>query len=296
MNMHAEYLCPALTALTPEGDLDAEAQHLLYERLAASGIDGVVVLGSSGEFYGMTLGQCRAIGLDAIRTLAGRLPVYVGCGRLSARETIELSNEMLAAGATGAIIVGPYYIGASEEGIFAYFDRVAGEVRGDILIYNYPDNTGYDVTPSILKRLAERHPNIVGVKDTVESATHTQAIINALKPEHPAFRVYTGYDNNFVPTVLAGGDGAIAAMANMMPETCAGWTRAMREGDFQAVAALHAEVARLMEVYSLSKPFMPAMKRILALQGLPFPERCLLPAVPLGADGIERVRAFAARL
>ena len=294
--MHAEYLCPALTAFTGDGKFDVNAQHRLYRKLAASGLDGVIVLGSSGEFYGMSMDMCREVGLDAVQTLKNRLRVYVGCGRLDAREAIELSNEMLEAGATGVIIVGPYYIGASEEGIFSYFDRVTAGVHGDVIVYNYPDNTGYDVTPAILKRLIERHPNVIGVKDTVESATHTQAIIRAIKPEHPEFKVYSGYDNNFVPTVLAGGDGVIAAMSNMMPATCASWVRALKEEDFGAVAAIHAEVARLMEIYSISKPFMPAMKKVLDLQGLDFPQTCLLPAVPLSECALQKAERVAGRL
>ena len=293
--MHAEYLCPTLTALTSDGVVDFESQHRLYDRLIEAGIDGAIVLGSSGEFYAMTLDECCELGLDAIRHIAGRMKVYVGCGRLKMDETVELSNRMLDAGATGVIVVGPYYIGASEEGIFSYYDEVASRVHGNILIYNYPERTGYDVTPAIINRLLERHGNIVGIKDTVESATHTQAIVKGVKAEHPDFLVYSGFDNNLVPTVFAGGNGVIAAISNMAPELCASWIRAFKADDLKETARIHAEICRLMDIYRITTPFMPGMKKVLEFQGMGFTDRSLAPAVTCddaAAAAAERIASI----
>lgn len=95
--MHAEYYCPILTAFHEDGTFDKEKQHILYDRLLEAGIDGVVVLGSSGEFYALTYDKCCTVGQDAIAYISGRIPVYVGTGRMSATETIALSSEMIDA-------------------------------------------------------------------------------------------------------------------------------------------------------------------------------------------------------
>lgn len=286
--MNAEYYCPILTAFHEDGSFDEGSQHRMYDRLIDAGIDGIVVLGSSGEFSGLTVDVCREIGLDAIAYVGGRTKVYVGTGRLDIDETVNLSNEMIGAGATGVIVVGPYYCAISNEGIYRYFDAVAQQVQGDILIYNYPDNTGFDVPVSVLKRLVDANSNIVGIKDTVESATHTQRYIHAIKPRHPEFRIYSGFDNNLVPVVFSGGDGVIAAMSNMMPRTCSAWIRALKNDDVAAISKIHATVSRLMEVYSISVPFMPAMKRILAELGMDIPRFCRPPALPLSVDEERR--------
>lgn len=291
--MNAEYLCPVLTAFTDDGHFDSESQHELYDRLISAGVDGAVVLGSSGEFPSLSIEDCRIIGMDAISYIQGRIKVFIGTGRLDIDDTVNLSNEMIDAGASGVIVVGPYYFRAGEEGVFSYFSQVASRVHGDIIIYNYPETTGIDVGAGTLERLIESCPNIIGIKDTVESATHTQRLINAIKGKHPDFKVYSGFDNNFIPVVFSGGDGVIAAMANVMPWECAAWTRAVRDGDIEAVASIHAKVSRLMGIYSISTPFMPAMKAILGMQGLGISERCLLPAMPVSETEKAKAREVA---
>lgn len=287
--MQAHYYCPTLTALHEDGSFDEEAQHELYDRLIASGIDGAIVLGSSGEFYAMSYQECQTIGLDAIRHIDGRMEVYVGTGRMNVSQTVSLSNEMIDAGATGVIVVGPYYMGVSPEGVRTYYDEVAKAVRGNILIYNYPDRTGYDVAP-VLPDLARSNPNIIGVKDTVESATHTQAIIRSLRQVRPDFKVYSGFDNNLAPVVLAGGTGVIAALSNVAPEMCARWVRALRSEDFGEVARIHEKVCDLMGVYTVATPFMSLMKHILGLQGMKIRDFVRLPALRASGQELDYAR------
>lgn len=275
----AEYLCPALTFFR-DGEVDFDAQHELYRRLVEGGIDGAIILGSSSEFYAMTPQMRRAVALDAIEQLGGKMKVYVGTGCLNVADTVAASREALDAGATGVIIVGPYYIDATPEGVYAYYDEVASQVDGDILIYNYPDRTGYDVTPDILNRLVDAHPNIVGIKDTVGNSAHTQAILNGVRPQHPDFLVYTGYDNNFLPVVLDGGNGCIGALSNIIPGTLAAWAAAVGRGDLDTCARTHALVCKLFELYGVQSPFMPAMKYVAQLQGVGGTCESMLPALP----------------
>lgn len=277
--MTAEFYCPAMTMFR-DGKVDFEAQHKLLGRLVDAGVDGAIILGSASEFYAMTPEVCREVALDAIEQLKGKMKVYVGTGCLNVADTVAFSNEMAEAGATGLIIVGPYYIGAEPEGVFEYYDQVASQVKGDIMIYNYPERTSYDVTPDILNRLLDRHDNIVAIKDTVESATHTQKILNLVKSKHPEFKVFSGFDNNFLPTVLAGGNGAIGGMSNMAPYMVASWVKAVNAGDFETVGAIHKAVCELFQVYQQTNPFMPSMKYILQLQGLGNTEESMLPGVP----------------
>lgn len=277
--MTAEFYCPAMTMFR-DGKVDYEAQHKLLGRLVDAGVDGAIILGSASEFYAMTPEVRREVALDAIEQLKGKMKVYVGTGCLNVADTVAFSNEMAEAGATGLIIVGPYYIGSEPEGVFEYYDQVASQVKGDIMIYNYPERTSYDVTPDILNRLLDRHDNIVAIKDTVESATHTQKILNLVKSKHPEFKVFSGFDNNFLPTVLAGGNGAIGGMSNMAPYMVASWVKAVNAGDFETVGAIHKAVCELFQVYQQTNPFMPSMKYILQLQGLGNTEESMLPGVP----------------
>ena len=109
--MRAEYICPVLTAFDENGKVDMEAMKRQFDHLIEGGLNGIAIMGSSGEFYAMTLEEAMAFARDSIAYLKGKIPVYIGTGRLIADETIQFSNYVLDQGATAVMVVGPYYIG-----------------------------------------------------------------------------------------------------------------------------------------------------------------------------------------
>lgn len=278
--MRAEYICPVVTAFNRDKSVDMEAMKALFDHLLEGGLDGIAIMGSSGEFYSLTMEAAKAFAKASLAYLKGRIPVYVGTGRLTLEETVELSSFALDCGASGVMVVGPYYIGTDSDGIFAYYDQVAERVSGDILLYNYPDRTGFDITPDIVLRLLERHSNIVGFKDTMAAPSHTRELIRSIKLRYPAFRIYSGYDDNFIHVLLSGGNGCIAALSNLKPGLCAQWREAWNEGNLGKVAEIQRIIDGLMEFYKISTPFMPAMKYALQKAGLPISADCNLPALP----------------
>lgn len=278
--MNAEYICPVVTAFHGDGSVDMEAMKALFDHLIEGGLDGIAIMGSSGEFYSMTLEEARNFARASLAYLKGRIPVYVGTGRLTLEETVELSSFALDCGANGVMIVGPYYIGTDRDGIFAYYDQVAERVSGEILLYNYPDRTGFDITPDIVLRLLEKHSNIAGYKDTMAAPSHTRELIRSIKPQYPGFRIYSGYDDNFTHVLLSGGNGCIAALSNLKPGLCAQWREAWNQGDLGRVAKIQRIIDGLMDFYKISTPFMPAMKYALGKIGLPIAADCRLPALP----------------
>ena len=112
--MRAEYICPVLTAFDENGKVDMEAMKRQFDHLIEGGLNGIAIMGSSGEFYAMTLEEAMAFARDSIAYLKDKIPVYIGTGRLIADETIQFSNYVLDQGATAVMIVGPYYIGTDD--------------------------------------------------------------------------------------------------------------------------------------------------------------------------------------
>lgn len=287
--MSAEYICPVLTAFKEDGSVDMEAMKALFDHLIDGGLDGIAIMGSSGEFYSMTLEEAGNFAKASLDYLRGKIPVYVGTGRLTMKETVKLSACALEWGAAGVMIVGPYYIGADKEGIFTYYDQVTRQIDGDIILYNYPDRTGYDITPDIVLRLLERHKNIVGIKDTVAAPSHTRELIRSVKARFPEFRVYSGYDDNFVHVLLSGGNGCIAALSNVRPQLCARWRDAWNQKDLKTVTEIQRTIDGFMDFYKISTPFMPAMKYALRKMGLPISLLCKLPALPVSQQQTQQV-------
>lgn len=279
--MNCKYICPILTSINKDGTVNYEEMHALYDQILDAGIDGVLVGGSSGEFYAFTYEEIKTMIIDAVKHINHKGIVLAGTGRMVKSETISLSNTAINAGADAVIIVGPYYSACNKEDIFNYYDDVMSQIHGDIFLYNYEDRTGYDVSADIILRLLAKHKNFVGVKDTHPVLRHTQKYIQEIKSKYPDFQVFTGYDNNCIPSVISGGNGCIGALSNVYPEICHQAAESLRQENFQEIKIKQREIDRLMKFYEVYTPFNPVMKWAMNELNKPMQENCKEPLTPL---------------
>ena len=266
--MKAAYLTPAITLFHEDGTLDFESQARLFDNLIACGVDGILVEGSSSEFFAMPMDQRREMAEFAIKQVDHRVKLIIGTSHMVANEIVSFSNYCLDAGADAVMILPPYYVHFGPEALLQYYDRLASQIHGPIYIYNFPDNTGYTIPAETVVQLAHLHSNIVGMKDTVVSMDHTRELIKQVKSQVPTFEIYSGFDDNFAHNVLAGGDGCIGALSNVVPEICAAWVRAFRENDLEGIARGQQCIDRLMDLYSVRSPFLPVIKEAVRLRGI----------------------------
>ena len=178
--MNAAYLTPAITLFNEDGSLDLESQERLFNNLIDQGVDGILVEGSSSEFFAMPMDQRREMAKFAIETVNHRVKLIIGTSHMVADEIVNFSNFCLDAGADAVMILPPYYFHFGAAALLQYYDRLAQQIHGDIYIYNFPDNTGYTIPPETVLALAKIHPNIVGMKDTVAGMDHTRELIKVV--------------------------------------------------------------------------------------------------------------------
>ena len=265
----AKYICPAITPFGPDGSIDERGAAALYEHLINGGVDGILVLGSIGEFFAISIEEKRRLIDIAVRRVAGSVPVIIGTADMVFENVVALSKYALNTGADAVIVVPPYYFKLEPAQIEAYYDALAERIPGRLYMYNFPDRTGYSIPADVVRRLAERHPNIVGCKDTISGLDHTRELIKAVKPVRPDFEIYSGFDDNFAHNALCGGDGCIAGLSNVAPELCHRWAQAVNSGDLASTAAIQRVIDRLMDIYSVGSPFIPFIKQATALRGVP---------------------------
>ena len=201
--MNAKWICPAITPFCEDGTIDYENAGRFYDHLIANEIDGVLIGGSLGEFFGQTLKQREALARFAVRHIAGRMKVIIGTANMIAEEIAPLSNACLDAGADAVMIVPPFYFSFGDGEMYSFYSRMAEEIHGPVYIYNFPDRTGYTIRPSVVRRLAEAYDNIIGIKDTIAGMDHTRELIKAIKPVRPDFEIYSGFDDNFASAILS---------------------------------------------------------------------------------------------
>ncbi|MDR2287465.1 MAG: dihydrodipicolinate synthase family protein [Prevotellaceae bacterium] len=246
-----KYVAPTLTALHSASEIDIESCQKLYNYLIENHIDGIAIFGTSGEFPHIPLSEKKKLIKAAASQIKHRADYVVGTGTMNAHETIELSEYAFDSGADAVIIVSPYYYGMTADSVFEYYSKVASQVKGNIYLYNFPDRTSYSITPETVLKLARKHSNIIGIKDTVPDMGHTVDILKTVRPEFPDFEVFSAYDNNFVYNILSGGNGCVAILANIAPKMFSNWVKAAREKNFDALADIQKKVDRMMDIFAL---------------------------------------------
>ena len=264
----AKYITPAVTPLNADGTLDVQGAKKLYEHLINGGVDGILILGSIGEFFALSMETKKQLISVAVEAVNHRVPLMVGTADMLFDNVLELSRYALEAGADSVIVVPPFYFWLNDASVEEYYSKLAEAIDGKMYLYNFPDRTGYQLSVDVIRRLAVKYPNIVGCKDTISGMDHTREMIKAVKPVRPDFEIYSGFDDNFAHNVLSGGDGCIAGLSNLAPEVTSAWAKAVNEGDAEGIAYGQQKIDRMMSIYGVGMPFVPFIKRAMALRGI----------------------------
>jgi 4-hydroxy-tetrahydrodipicolinate synthase len=281
---------PVPTIFKDDGSFDTAGMALVIDHLVSAGVDGMFFLGTGGEFSQMSHEERLEVAEFVVRYTAGRVPVLIGTGSTNTREAVALTRHAQSIGASGVVAINPYYWKVTEENLLGYFSAIANSVELPVLLYNFPALTGQDLYPAFVKRLVDAHPNIVGLKDTIDSVAHLRDMVDIVKGAHPEFSVFCGYDDHLLNTLLLGGDGAISASANFAPNVSTGIYRAVKDGDLARATALHRTILQLPRIYKVDVPFVGVVKEAMKACGLPISSYSLPPAAPLSEEKIAVVR------
>ncbi len=278
----------AWTALvTPfrEDALDERALRELVEDQIQKGIDGLVPCGTTGESVSLSHAEyARAIAVT-VEQAKGRVSVVAGAGSASTRHAIELATAAKAAGADGLLVVAPYYVRPSQEGLYAHFKAIAGAVDLPIVLYNIPVRCGVDVSLGTLERLAEL-PSIVAIKEASGNVIRSADIAARLGDR---YTILSGDDGLTLPIMAVGGQGVISVASNLLPGEVARVVHLFRDGDLAGARALSQRLRPLYEVLFV-EPSPGPIKAALALCGRIAPE-IRLPLVMPSAGAQAQLRA-----
>lgn len=261
------YITPAVTPLLPDGSLDYASCEKLYRHLVRGGVDGILILGSIGEFFAFPMEEQKKLIPFAKKIIGKDAELIVGTSSMIFDEMVAMSNYALDQGADAVMLLPPYYFHFTGETIVEYYRELAQAIHGNVYLYNFPDRTGYEIPAESVRILAETCPNIIGIKDSVSGMDHTREMIKTIRPLRPDFRIYSGFDDHFVHNILCGGNGCIGGLSNLFPEMTTAWKKAMEGCDWETVRAIQNRVDKIMDIYSVGKPFVPIIKEAMAMQG-----------------------------
>ena len=273
-------LSGSLTALiTPfdaAGAVDFAAWQRLIEWQIKSGIDGIIVAGSTGEAAALSDQEYCELIRTAVKQVAGRIPVLAGTGQSNTAKTIAQTRLAKDSGADIALVVTPPYVRPTQAGLVEHYQMVADQGGLPVVLYNVPGRTGCDMQPETVAVLC-LHPNIIGLKE----ARGDEERWSALYPLSSAhFSLLSGDDPTFVRAIQGGAAGVISVASNVVPGTFSKICRHLQAGETEQAMALNRQLQDLYDFLGCEPNPIP-VKGILTRLGCGIGLR--LPLLPLSA-------------
>lgn len=268
-----------------DGKIDEAKLRELVDFHVANGTDGLVPCGTTGESPTLSHAEHKRVVEIVIEQAAGRIPVVAGTGSNSTAEAIEMTVHAVKAGASGALLVSPYYNKPTQEGLYQHFRAIA-EAAPDLplIVYNIAGRTAVNVETDTLARLAQL-PNIVGVKEASGSLDQMTSVVLACGPD---FTMLSGDDSLTLPLMAVGGRGVISVVANFLPREVAELTHAALDGDWKRARELHWKLFPICRAMFIETNPIP-VKEAMAMLGMVRAE-WRLPMCPMSPANRDRLR------
>jgi len=225
----------------------------------------------------------------AAAAIDGRVPFLPGTGSARLDETFELTAEAQRLGASAALVVSPYYSRPQQDGLIAWYSRVATEFPDmPIIVYNVPSRSAVDIAPATVGALRRRHANIVGIKETTRDFEHVSYVLHECGSD---FIALSGIELLCYPMLVLGGRGHLSCVGNFAPRPVAELYDAFAAGDQDRARELHYELHALVDAAFAEVNPVPA-KWIMAELGLLSCAFAREPLAPLSDAAAARVRAL----
>jgi 4-hydroxy-tetrahydrodipicolinate synthase len=228
---------PLVTPLDDQCGLDLGGLERLVERVIAGGVQGVFVLGTTGEGPSLPHTLRQQVVAAVCDQVAGRVPVLVGITDTIADASVELTDAAFAAGAAAAVLAPPYYLEMTQAELTSYTVRLAERLALPLMLYNMPSccKTWYDVDTVV--ELSD-HDRILGLKDSSGDLNYFQRVVERLS-DRPDFALFVGPEELLTEALARGGHGGVHGGANMFPQLYTELYAATVQGRAERAAQLH---------------------------------------------------------
>jgi 4-hydroxy-tetrahydrodipicolinate synthase len=242
-----------ITPFDSEGGVDFQSFSSLVERQIASGIDGLVPCGTTGEASTMEPAEQAEVIAVCVEIAAGRVPVIAGVGSMSTAVSCQLARAAADAGADALLLVTPPYNKPTQAGLVAHFKKVAeAGVARPLVFYNVPGRTAFDAGVDCIAAVCAAVPEVIAVKEatgSVERAAQLHARFG------DSLALLSGDDFTLLPFYSVGGQGCISVVSNILPATTAAIYKHLSGGDLAAAQRAFSAIRPLVaELFSCSNP------------------------------------------
>jgi 4-hydroxy-tetrahydrodipicolinate synthase len=262
---------PMITPLLSNYQLDVEGLERLLEHMISGGINGLFVLGTTGEAPSLSYSIRYELVERVCKQVAGRVPILVGITDTSLPESIHLAEKSRDFGADAVVSAPPYYYAPSQQELIEYYEDLADHLPLPLFLYNMPTHVKVSFEPETVRTIA-RHPNIIGLKDSSGSMVYFHNLIQMMKKENPDFSLLIGPEELTAEAVLMGADGGVNGGANMFPRLYTDLYEAAENRDIDKVLELQEKVMYISNtIYKIGRygsSYLKGVKCSCSLMGL----------------------------
>ncbi len=226
---------PMVTPLDAKRRLDKAGTKKMVNHLLAGGVDGIFLLGTTGEGPHLSYAVREELVKTVCRLVKGRVPVLVGITETDMDDAVSFAKKCKDHGAAAVVAAPPYYFKLTQAECLAWFTEMADRLPLPLVIYDMPAHTDTVIEPSTIAKLA-KHPNIIAMKDS----SSVIALFNKFRValEGTGFSLFMGPDEAMGEAVLLGADGGVCTGANLWPAQFKAMYLAAKAGDVEKVRAL----------------------------------------------------------
>lgn len=293
----AGVLPPVVTPLRDDGSLDVASYERLIERLIGAGVDGLFVLGSTGEVAFCTDAMRRQVLAEAVRIVDRRVPLLAGVVDTQTARVLEHVRAAEQAGADAVVATAPFYAVTHTAQVRKHFE-ILGEQSGvPVYAYDIPVCVHSKLDPDMLVELG-RSGAVAGVKDSSGDDISFRRLVLKNRDAGSPLTLFTGHEFVVDGAYLSGADGSVPGLGNVDPAGYVRLHRACAAGDWEAARREQDRLARLMEICLSPRATtgwgagVGAFKTALMLQGVLSTNQVPEPFDALAGADVDAVRAI----
>ncbi len=262
---------PITTPLTETEEFDEQGMRRLVQYLIDSGVHGLFVLGSTGEFATFTQAERQRIIEVVVDEAAGRVPILANATEIGTKKTVQSARMVAETGADAMVLMVPFYFTHTASEVMRHFKDVTASVDLPAFIYNNPESTKFNLTPEMLEELCQEG-RIVGIKDSSNDFAQFQELLRRFKGSKD-FEVFQGEEHHLAASILLGAAGAVLTVANAVPKLCVALYEAGVNGEIERAFSLQDRLMKAFGMFQIPGALtagsaIGGVKAALALRGI----------------------------
>ena len=293
---HHGAVVPLVTPVTAGGEVDEAALDKLVDFQLAGGVEGIFVLGTTGEGPSVARASRLRIVERTVAAVRNRALVYAGIGDACFADSVLAAKEYFRAKVDAVVAQPPVYFPLRPFELLGYFRSLLEAVEGPLILYNIPATTRVSIPLEVLEQLVG-HPRLAGFKDSENDEKRLEDLIHRFG-DTTAFSIFIGVGSFMGKGLKLGAPGIVPSVGNLVPDVCHQLCASSARGDWAQAERQAERMTAVAEVYQKNRTLgqsLAALKAALHLKGL-CAAHVLPPLLPLTGEELETLRAELGRL